>query len=134
LAVPPISEGFPRREKGGKAGVTVTLKETEAPFQEAPSGTVWVADPEAVIGKVAVLAPAATVTLAGTVKAATPPDRVTVAPVDGAGAERVTVQVDVVPLGTLGGLHDKAVNCAEPDRVTEADSVTPFADAVTETD
>jgi hypothetical protein len=54
--------------------------------------------------KVAVVAPAATVTLAGTVAAALSLDRITAIPAAGAGLLRVTVPVDEAPPVTLAGL------------------------------
>src|SRR6476660_10540400 len=57
-----------------------------------------------VIGKVALLAPAGTVTLAGTVAAVLLLDSVTVAPPVGAAPLRVTVPVDELPPVTLVGL------------------------------
>src|SRR5215469_647814 len=56
-----------------------------------------------VIGNVALLAPAATATLAGTVTAALLLDSVTVAPPVGAAPLRVTVPVDELPPTTLVG-------------------------------
>jgi hypothetical protein len=56
--------------------------------------------------KFALVAPAATVTLAGTVaNAVLPLERVTTAPPAGAGALRVTVPVEVFPAATLVGLR-----------------------------
>src|SRR2546422_10707763 len=56
--------------------------------------------------KFALVAAAATVTLAGTVAtAAFPLERVTTAPPAGAGPLRVTVPVDGLPADTLGGLR-----------------------------
>jgi hypothetical protein len=64
-------------------------------------GTDWV-----VTMKVALVAPAGTVTLAGTVATAVSPlDEVTVAPPEGAGALRVTVPAKLVPPWTLAGLR-----------------------------
>jgi hypothetical protein len=65
-----------------------------------------------VIVKVAVVLPAATVTLAGTV--ATPVlllDKETTAPPVGAGAVRVTVPVEVLPPATLVGLRANEFSC-----------------------
>ena len=56
-----------------------------------------------VIGKVAVVAPAATITLAGTVAERLLLERVAVIPPVGAGPLSVTVPVDPVPLVTLVG-------------------------------
>jgi hypothetical protein len=53
---------------------------------------------------VALVAPAATVTLAGTVAAEAPLERLTTAPLLGAGPLRVTVPVEEEPLVTLLGL------------------------------
>lgn len=58
------------------------------------------------IGKLAAVAPSATVTLAGTVAAALLLDSVTTAPPEGAGPLRVTVPTEAVPPVTLGGFND----------------------------
>ena len=68
---------------------------------------------EVVIVKVAVAAPAATVTLAGTCAAAVLLlVRVTTAPPDGAGPVKVTVPVDDVPPITEVGLRVTEVSVA----------------------
>ena len=59
-------------------------------------------------GKVAVVAPSATVTLAGTVAASLSLDNVTTAPPIGAGLFRVTVPVEDSPPTTLAGFNDTA--------------------------
>ena len=56
--------------------------------------------------KVAVVAPAATVTLAGVVEAALSSDKVTTEPPVGAAPLRVTVPVDELPPSTAAGLMD----------------------------
>ena len=58
--------------------------------------------------KLAVVAPAATVTLAGTVAAALLLESVTCAPPEGAGPFRVTVPVEGDPPVTLAGLTETA--------------------------
>jgi hypothetical protein len=58
----------------------------------------------AVAAKVAVLAPAATVTDAGTVKALLLPERLTTVP-PLAGSDSVTVHVDVDPEASAAGVH-----------------------------
>ena len=58
--------------------------------------------------KVAVVAPAATVTLAGTVAAAWLLDSVTAAPPEGATPLNVTVPVEALPPTTLVGLSESA--------------------------
>ena len=68
---------------------------------KAPTGVV-------VTGKSAVVAPAATVTLAATVAAALPLDSVTTAPPAGAALLRVTVPVEEFPPTTVAGLNDTA--------------------------
>src|SRR3990172_9923934 len=59
---------------------------------------------------VAVVSPAATVTLAGTVAAALPLDSATTAPLAGAGPFRVTVPVEDSPPVTLAGLTETAAS------------------------
>jgi hypothetical protein len=63
--------------------------------------------PLVVIEKVAVVAPAATVTLAGTVAAALLLDSVTIAPPAGATLPNVTVPVDPLPPTTAVGFTVK---------------------------
>lgn len=58
--------------------------------------------------KVALVAPAATVTLPGTVAAAELSESVTTTPPDGAGPLSATVPVDALPPATLVGLSDTA--------------------------
>jgi len=73
---------------------------------------------------VALLAPAATVTLAGTVAAAVLPlIRETAAPPLGAGLLRVTVPIEVDPPVTLVGLSAIAESVAEPGGVTVSEAV-----------
>ena len=63
--------------------------------------------------KVAVVAPAGTVTLAGTVAAdVLLLDRVITAPAGGAGPFNCSVPVTGVPAGTFLGLRDKEVSAA----------------------
>ena len=59
----------------------------------------------AVPWKVAVVAPAATVTVVGTVKALLLSERLTIVPPMGAARESVTVQVVDPPEPTVVGLH-----------------------------
>jgi hypothetical protein len=63
---------------------------------------------------VALVAPAATVTLAGTVAADMSLETDTFAPAYGAGPLRVTVPVEEDPPVTLLGLSDRPVNVGEP--------------------
>jgi hypothetical protein len=58
--------------------------------------------------KLAVVAPAATVTLAGTVADAWLLDSVTAAPPEGATPLKVTVPVELLPPTTLAGLSESA--------------------------
>ena len=62
--------------------------------------------PLVVTVKVALLAPAATVTVAGVVADALLSDKVTAAPPAGAGPLKVTVPVEELPPVTLAGLND----------------------------
>ena len=81
-----------------------------------PVMTAEVTEPTAVVStwKPAVVAPAATVTLAGTVAAASPLERVTTAPPAGAGLPRVTVPEDEDPPASADGLSetDESVGAA----------------------
>jgi hypothetical protein len=73
---------------------------------------------------IALLAPAATVTLAGTVAAAVLPlERETTAPPLGAGPLRVTVPVEGVPPVTLSGLSATEESVAEPCGVIVSEAV-----------
>ena len=82
--------------------------------------------------KVALVAPATTVTLEGTVAAAVLLDSVTAAPPDGAGAVKVTVPVEEPPPPTVAGLRDTAESFAPVDGFTVrvALRVVPFNEAV----
>ena len=91
------------------AGVTVTEAVVELPLSEAVTVTAWLAlTLPAVAVKVAVVEPAATVTDAGTVRAALLTETATVAPPVGAAIESVAVQVEVDPEATLAGEHCRA--------------------------
>jgi hypothetical protein len=81
--------------------------------------------------KFAAVAPAGTVTLAGTVAAALLLDSVTAAPPEGAGAFKVTVPVEGLPPPTLAGLRDTAESLAPVGGFTVivALRVVPFKDA-----
>ncbi len=70
----------------------------------------------AVAVKVPVVAPAPTLIEAGTVNPALSLESVIVAPPDGAGEERVTVQAAVPLLGTLAGEQPTEVTVAWPTR------------------
>ena len=61
--------------------------------------------------KGALVSPAPTLTLAGTVMLALLLDRVTVAPPPGAGAVRVTVQLEVPGAFTVAGEQLKLLGC-----------------------
>ena len=86
--------------------------------------------PDVVIVNVALVAPAATVTLAGTATAAELSDSVTRAPPDGAAVLRLTVPVEELPPTTVVGLTVSAVNVADCGWVTPraANTVRPHAD------
>jgi hypothetical protein len=82
---------------------------SEAVFVDEPRVAVIVTGVDAVTAvvftvNVALVAPAATVTLAGTVAAAAPLERLTTAPLLGAGPLSVTVPVEEEPPVTLLGL------------------------------
>ena len=64
---------------------------------------VWLATPPVVMVKVADVLPAGTVTLAGSVAAGLPLERLTTAPPVGAWAFRVTVPAELAPPTTVVG-------------------------------
>jgi hypothetical protein len=80
-----------------------------------------------VIAKVAVVAPPATVTFAGTCAAALLLERVTTAPPEGAAPLSVTVPVELTPPITLAGFTDtdESVTVATGVTVRVADWVVP---------
>jgi hypothetical protein len=84
--------------------------------------TVVVVDTDVVVTvKFAVVAPAATVTLDGTVAAAESSERVTTAPPLGAAALKVTVPVEELPPPTVVGLSDIAESTGPGGAVTLSD-------------
>jgi hypothetical protein len=91
----------------------------------------------AVAVKVAVVAPAATVTEAGVVKAALLSESVTTEPPAGAARDKVTVQVELEPEATLAGEHcsfeivGRAVWTAMVPPVPETAKAVPSASAPT---
>jgi hypothetical protein len=130
---PLISERLPRMERDSvvdAAGETDIEKDTDVPFQDAVSGTVWGVVPDAAAAKVALVAPAAITTVAGIDNTVFPPDRATVAPPAGADLERVTVQVAELPLDTFGGLQDRLVKREEATSETDVDWEMELAEAV----
>ena len=93
----------------GAGGFTVSVAVRDTPPDE-PVMLTKVADAtvEVVIVKFALVVPAATVTLAGTLAAAEVSDSVTSIPPAGAAALRVTVPVADLPPTTLVGFSDIA--------------------------
>jgi len=122
-----------RPETAGGGGVTVTVA-VALPFNVAVTVTVWLlATLPAVAVKFAVVAPAVTVTEAGTVSAALFEERPTADPPVDAARDRVTVQVEVEPDATEFGEQDKPETAgAGGVTVTEVVAV-PFNVAVTVT-
>ena len=93
----------------GAGGFTVSVANLVVPPLKPEMLTVvGVVTGLVVTVKVAVVAPAATVTLVGTVAAAESSERDTAAPPAGAAALKVTVPVEEVPPTTLVGLTDSA--------------------------
>jgi hypothetical protein len=87
-------------------GITVTDAVREFPLRVAVIVAVWLAPTvPAVAVKVAVVAPLATVSEAGTDRAALLSESVTAAPPDAAACDKVTVQVEVPPDVTVAGAH-----------------------------
>jgi hypothetical protein len=110
-------------------GLTVRVAVRATPPALALIATgVDVATALVVIEKVALVAPCATGTLAGTVAAALPLDSVTTNPPAGAAAVNVTVPWELVPPVTLDGLTataDNAAGCETGLIVSAALRVTP---------
>ena len=73
----------------------------------------------------ALLDPAATVTLAGTLTLALPLDKVTANPPVGAASLSVTVQEDVPGASTLAGVQNKLLSVVAMFKLTEAVLVSP---------
>ena len=104
--------GFKVRDASVGA-VTAKLADRDTPHVPVMVTDVFEATALVVTVKVAVVAPAATVTLAGTLAAAVLPlDRVTTAPFAGAGPFRVTVPVEEVPPITEAGLRPTELKVA----------------------
>ena len=86
----------------------------------------------AVAVKFAVVDPAATVAVPGTVSVLELFDRVTTAPPVPATLESVTVQVELAPVARLEGVHESELTVGVVNtRLTDADCEVPFDDAVT---
>ena len=99
----------------GAGGFTVRVAVRDTPPNALVMLTaVDVVTEEVVIGKFALVAPAGTVTLAGTVTAAELSDNVTAVPPEGAAALRVTVPVEEFPPTTLVGFSDSAESVGPP--------------------
>lgn len=93
----------------GAGGFTVRVAVRDTPPNALVMLTaVDVVTEEVMIGKFALVAPAGTVTLAGTVTAAELSDNVTAVPPEGAAALKVTVPVEEFPPTTLVGFSDSA--------------------------
>src|SRR5262249_19919020 len=120
-------------ETAGVSGVTVTVV-VAVPFSVAVSVTVWLLPTvPALAVKLAVLAPAVTVTDAGTVSAPLFEESPTVDPPVTAGRDSVTLQLVVPPETTELGAHDKP-ETAGGGAVTVTEVVAlPFNVAVTVT-
>jgi hypothetical protein len=112
---------------GTGGGVSVRLAVRVTPSVPVIATVVFADTALVFTAKVAVVAPAATVTLAGTVAAALLLDRVTAAPPAGATPLNVTVPVEALPLTTLVGLSESAESVTDAVGVTvrAADLRTP---------
>ena len=94
---------------GGAEGFTVSAAVRVTPAKTAEMvAEVEVVTELVVTVKLALVAPASTVTLAGTVAAVELSESVTTAPPAGAAALKVTVPVEEFPPTTLVGLRDSA--------------------------
>ncbi len=117
------------------SGVTVTEAVTEPPAAVAVIVTVWLAlTVPAFAANVAFVAPLATVTEAGTGRAAALlSESVTAVPPDAAACDRVTVQVEIPPGVIVAGAHCIPLIVVMGTTMTEAADGFPFNDAVTVT-
>ena len=98
---------------GGADGFTVSTADCVTPAKTAEMVAEVAAVTEVLVTvKLALLAPAATVTLAGTPVALELSASDTVAPPLGAAALKLTVPVEVLPPTTLPGLSETAVSVA----------------------
>jgi hypothetical protein len=123
--------GLQERLNGAPLVTKLMEKVTEEPEREA----VMVAVPlavmlEAVAEKVAEVAPAATVTEAGTESAALLSERVTTAPPAGAALLRVTVQVEEAPEVSEVGLQERLVGMVVVTKPREKVTEEPDREAV----
>ena len=112
VAIVPATKvvGFSDTVATAAGGRTLSAADLNPPAREAVIVTEVsnVTDDVAMV-KVAEVAPAATVTLAGTVTAGWVSDSVMTAPPAGAGAPNVTVPVDALPAATDVGFKVKAL-------------------------
>jgi hypothetical protein len=120
-ALLPRLEGKHDTDESCAGAVAVSVNVCDAPLNEAISNAVWF---ELMLPTLAVndalLCPAPTATLAGTVMLALLLVSVTVAP-DGTAAVSVTVQVDVPGAGTVPGEQLKLEGCAVTVNATVVD-------------
>jgi hypothetical protein len=115
-------------------GCTVKEAVAELPFSEAESVTEdWVPVILAAVAvNIAVVAVAATVTDGGTVSTELFDESATAEPAEGAAADRVTVQLEVLPEATAAGAHTSPVTVGGAGvTVTAEVAVVAFREAVT---
>jgi hypothetical protein len=136
VAVAPtaIVEGLQERLLSTVSGVTVTGAVMEDPFADAVTLTAVLTVTEAAVAvNEAEVAPAATVTEDGTVRAALLSETATVRPPVGAAPERVTVHAEVPPELIVEGEHNRLLITASGVTVTDAVLEDAFELAVTVT-
>jgi len=105
----------------------------EPPLTVAVTVALWLEPTEpAAAEKVAVFDPAATLTVAGTVRLELLLESETLMAVEPAALDKVTVQVDDPPVVRLVGVHDSRLTTACDAREIDADCEPPFSDAVTD--